>query len=131
MKNIIEISLILILCTYSVCSIAQDNTDHVIAQFNTLEYYPDSTIKIAYNLKGNKIRGYSVEFNSTGRPIWIGKYRNGLKHGKWLQNDGGSRLYKRGEIDWGYSLGLESVGLEMGNMKSIKRFQKLYARLTK
>jgi len=128
-----KILLLLILCTNSIDSIciAQGNNDHIINNFNTLEYYPDSTIKVAYNLKRGKIRGYCVEYDSSGIPEWIGKYRNGLKHGEWLGINGISWFYTRGEIDWAYLLSRQGSssrgdGLELGD-----QFEKLYVRLTK
>lgn len=115
---------IILFCLFSFFGRAQANKKEIRQHFNFVEYYPDSTFKAVYHLKRNKFRGYSIEFDTLGEAIWIGKYRNGLKHGVWRKWESSHRFYRRGEWDIQTRQG---CGTQIN--KSMRKFQKLYLKL--
>ena len=122
-SNIFLITITLSLC-YSKGN-AQQSIGGIVQNFNTIEWYPDSTIKAAYNIKRKKYRGYAIEFDTLGKPEWIGKYKNGVKHGAWNQFNGSTRLYKRDQWDIVFRPGCGS-----GRIKAKQEFKMRYAKLT-
>jgi hypothetical protein len=72
----------------------------IITAFDQVEYYPDSVIKAVYRIKNEKFHGYSIEFDSTGTAIQLGKYKKGNKIGDWKLANGGSIYYDK----YGYSM---------------------------
>ncbi|MGV3612357.1 MAG: hypothetical protein ACO1N0_15470 [Fluviicola sp.] len=67
---------------------SQKDKEKILANFDYVEYYPDSTIKEARKFSKTHLNGTTVEFNPEGEPIAIGNYKKGLKTGKWLYSNG-------------------------------------------
>ena len=74
----------------------QTSREKIIASFDTVIYYPDSTIKSAIHLKKGYYSGYTIEYGQTGK-ILVGKYKKGKPDGLWLYNDLSFLLYKKGK----------------------------------
>lgn len=68
-------------------SFSQKDKVKILANFDYIEYYSDSTIKEARKFSGN-LDGTTIEFNASGEPVAIGNYKKGIKTGKWLYSDG-------------------------------------------
>ena len=92
--------------------------------FNKVDYYKDSTIRAAYNLKNNILYGYAIEFDTKGNPTSIGKYKKGNKNGKWYLNNGGFTTFKNGKEGL---TALHTCGT--GKHESEIFFRKLYVEL--
>ncbi|MDQ3108373.1 MAG: hypothetical protein M3R17_00630 [Bacteroidota bacterium] len=102
---------------------AQQERQKIIAAFDSVIYYADSTIVCAYKTKHGRLNGYSIEFDSTGAAIYIGKYKNGYETGQWRCNDGSSTFYeKKGQFTMLPGCG---TGINLAQ----KDFEKLYFRL--
>ena len=126
MKKTVKLYMAVLVIVMSYSNSQAQHSAHAITEhFNTIEWYPDSTIKAAYNLKRKKYRGYAIEFDALGNPEWIGKYKNGVKHGRWNKFDSSFRLYKRGEWTLAFRPGCGS-----GRVKAKREFELLYAKLT-
>lgn len=103
---------------------AQNDRQLIISNFDKIEYYSDSTIKCVYTVKRGLNHGYSIEFDSLGFPIRIGKYKRGNKHGNWYWNNGWLTQYEKGED------GLILIpGCGTGLRESKQRFIELYNEL--
>jgi hypothetical protein len=80
---------------------AQTSSDARIIAFDKVEYYSDSIIKCVYKTKKGINHGYAIEFNESGQATSIGKYYKGKKEGKWINNNGGTIYFKKGEWEIG------------------------------
>ncbi len=69
----------------------------IINSFDSITYYSDSTINCAYSLTNGVLMGFAIEFDSLGQPKKIGKYKNGIKHGKWFWVNGNTENFKKGK----------------------------------
>ncbi len=67
---------------------SQKDKEKIIANFDYIEYYPDSTIKEARKFNGTHLQGTTIEFNTAGEPVAIGRYKKGIKTGKWIYSSG-------------------------------------------
>ncbi len=74
---------------------AQINKEDIPPSFKLYKYYPDSSLKAIYETKNNMLHGYSIEFDSNGKPAAIGKYKNNIKKGKWHYSDWTIIHYKK------------------------------------
>lgn len=123
MKSIKNIFLMAFI-TLSATVFAQEDKYLIIASFDKIEYYSDSTIKCVYTVKKGVSHGYSIEFDSTGTAIRIGKYKRGFKHGNWYWNNGWLTQYKKGKS------GLILIpGCRTGLKKAHQSFIELYNEL--
>lgn len=77
---------------------AQENKENILRNFNHIEYYPDSTIRLAMNYRDFEPFGYCIEFDEFGAPILIGEYSNWRKSGVWLKSDGTIVNYTAKEV---------------------------------
>ena len=95
MDRIKNIFLLLgLLVTFS--TFAQADQEKIKASFDTIVYYPDSTIKGAYHLRKGLYNGYTIEYTESGRII-VGKYKKGKPNGVWLCSDPEYiEIYKKG-----------------------------------
>ena len=62
---------------------AQQQKGLIQRNFDSLVFYPDSTIQYAYRLKRGKLHGFAVEYDSLGKTKYIGQYKRGKKYGRW------------------------------------------------
>lgn len=84
-----KIAIIVVILILNLSStFAQDNKAGILRNFNYIEYYPDSTIRLAMNYKDFEPNGYCIEFDRSGNPTSIGKYAKWRKTGVWIKNDG-------------------------------------------
>ena len=102
---------------------AQDLTA-LANRYDSVAFYPDSTIKGLYHLRKGQPNGGAIEFSETGTPTDIGEFKRGQRHGVWISSDGQSTKYKRGERQWG---GYPGCGT--GWRKAKATFQERYAEL--
>ena len=77
---------------------AQVHKVNIISSFNKVDYYSDSTIKAAYKTKKGQYHDYAIEFDSTGNPTSIGKYKKGVKTGAWRHGCCKTFHYKNGRL---------------------------------
>lgn len=102
---------------------AQDLTA-LVSQYDSVAFYPDSTIKGLYHLRKGLLNGVAIEFSEKGTPTDIGDFKRGQRHGVWISSDGQSVKYKKGERQWG---GYPGCGT--GWRKAKATFQARYAEL--
>ena len=103
---------------------AQENKENILRNFNYIEYYPDSTIRLAMNFEGFKPFGYCIEFDSLGNPISIGEYRSWKRIGIWWNSDGSMTNY---HDDFEIVRGFPGCGT--GILQNVQRFRELYQEL--
>jgi len=103
----------------------QVDKEKILSVFNEIEYYPDSTIKSACKTVNGQYNGYSIDFDSLGNPILIGKYKKGIPVGAWYASDGSMQIYENGEM-----AGDVIPGCGTGIVKAQKEFQAMYQQLT-
>lgn len=104
---------------------AQGNKKIIAACFDGAEYYlPDSTLKCVYKMKKGIRQGYGIDFSRSGEAISIGKYKNGLREGRWLNRDGFTDWYEKGETNEG-----SMPGCGTGVFKAKEDFKALYLKL--
>ncbi len=84
MKSFIILIFFILYCS---TSFGQHDKQKIIKTFDKVTYYPDSTIKCAYFIKRHKYDGYSIEFDSLGKPKAIGQYLKGKKHSYWINSN--------------------------------------------
>jgi hypothetical protein len=80
----------------TVSTLAQTSLEKMKSSFDTIVYYPDSTMKGAYHLKKGLYNGYAIEYEPKGE-IVVGKYKKGKKNGVWVYNNLNFTTYKNGE----------------------------------
>ncbi len=78
----------LFFCLTFLTGFSQKDKEKILANFDYVEYYPDSTIKEARKFSGTNLEGTTVEFNTAGEPVAIGNYKKGMKTGRWIYSDG-------------------------------------------
>ncbi len=103
---------------------AQAEKKAILANFDSIVYYPDSTIENAYTMRKGKAHGYAIEFDSLGLPVAIGKYVKGEKDGGWLLRNGWMDFYENGNYD-----GFAIPGCGTGLRRAKEEFEDLYRRL--
>lgn len=103
---------------------AQAQKNAILANFDSIAYYPDSTIESAYKVRKGKAHGYAIEFDSLGRPVAIGKYVKGEKDGGWLLRNGWMDFYENGTYD-GFAIPGCGTGLRIAK----EEFENLYRKL--
>ena len=90
----------IILFIYSLCSISlfgQSDSLLILNTFDSVNYSPNGKTS-AYQIKEELLHGSYLEFDSTGAPILIGKYKKGLKVDTWLCSDGSYLETKNGKL---------------------------------
>ena len=112
------------LCLMSQPYFAQQDKQQIMANFDFVTYYPDSTIKEAYTMVDLKVEGTMIEFDSLGKPAAIGQYKARKKVGAWIYPDGTSRIFKNGK-----DFGEIRPGCGTGMNLAREEFRKLYASL--
>jgi len=117
LTSVITIFLSIILQT----SIAQQDKQKIIAHFDFVTYYPDSTIKEAYTMVGLTVEGTLIEFDSLGEPVAIGLYKARKKEGDWKYPDGSTHYFKKGK-DAGNSLPFCGTGIMLAQQEFKKRY---------
>ncbi len=76
-------------------------------------------------MKKGVFHGYSIEFDSTGNAVFIGKYKKGRKDGIWSYDDSSWTSYKKGVRH-----NLTAIpGCGTGKREARDRFQALYQEL--
>jgi len=83
---------------------SQKNKEKILANFDYVEYYPDSTIKEARKFNGINLEGTTVEFNEVGKPVAIGNYKKGKKTGNWIYYDGSSHFFEEKKYEFNSDL---------------------------
>ena len=107
----------------SIAASAQDLTA-LVSRYDSVAFYPDSTIKGLYHLRKGLPNGVAIEFSEKGTPTDIGEFKRGQRHGVWISSDGHSVKYKKGERLWG---GYPGCGT--GWRKAKATFQERYTEL--
>lgn len=106
---------------------AQWGKAQVASRFKIVGYKPDSTIRsVRYHALRHRYRSYGIDYDTLGKPLMIGRYRHGLKEGKWLCADGSNWEYRKGTCDLGFI-----PGCGTGKVKAREYFAMLYEDLTK
>jgi hypothetical protein len=103
---------------------AQENKENILQNFNYIEYYKDSTIRLAMNYEGFHPIGYCIEFDILCMPLTIGEYRSGVRYGEWLNSDGSYTSYL---VNFDIVSGFPGCGTGMS--KNVQRFNELYQEL--
>ena len=93
METILKFSSCILFFLFLQQGFSQKDKEKILANFDYVEYYPDSTIKEARKFNGTHLEGTTVEFNTTGKPVAIGEYKKGIKTGKWLYSDGSQSYF--------------------------------------
>ena len=99
MKSVRSIAAIPVLLT-AIAVEAQDLTA-LASRYDSVAFYPESSIKGLYNLRRGLLNGEAIEFNEAGVPTDIGVFKRGKRHRIWISSDGHTVKYKRGERQWG------------------------------
>lgn len=118
------IQLLFVLCLTSQPYFAQQDKQQIIAHFDFVTYYPDSTIKEAYTMVDLKVEGTMIEFDSLGEPAAIGQYKARKKVGAWICPDGSTHYYKEGK-----DVVTTYPGCGTGMFLAYEEFWRLYASL--
>jgi|GEM_PF-1883072 len=71
-------------------SFSQKDKEKILANFDYIEYYSDSTIRSAHKFNGASLERFTVEFNEVGMPVAMGNYKKGKRIGIWKYSDGSS-----------------------------------------
>ena len=71
---------------------SQKDRDKILANFDHIKYYPDSTIRSAGKYQFT-LDYFTVEFNITGIPVAMGVMQKGEKVGEWIYSDGSHRFF--------------------------------------
>jgi hypothetical protein len=74
-------------------SFSQKDKEKILANFDYVDYYPDSTIRSAHKFTGVSLERFTVEFDKTGKPVSMGKYKKGAKIGSWTYSNGSFDIY--------------------------------------
>ena len=117
----LKILFLIFALTSSFSLFAQVDKEKIISAFDKTEYYSDSTIQSVYKIKNGLYDGYSIDFDSLGNPVAIGKYKKGIPVGAWYSSDGSMQLYEKGEMKDDMI-----PGCGTGISKSKKEFQQMY-----
>jgi hypothetical protein len=92
-----ETSLKFSICTVFVLLLSpcfsQPDKEKILANFDYVEYYPDSTIRTAHKFTGATLTRFTVEFNEVGIPVAMGNYYKGVRRGIWIYSNGSSTDY--------------------------------------
>lgn len=88
MTSILKFSICTLFLLSFLNCFSQKDRDKILANFDYIEYYADSTIKEARKFSKTHLEGTTIEFNTEGKPIAIGNYKKGMKTGKWLYSNG-------------------------------------------
>lgn len=72
---------------------SQLEKEKVLAHFDYVDYYPDSTIRSAHQYTGVNLERFTVEFSAAGAPVAMGKYHKGVKTGEWIYSDGSFDIF--------------------------------------
>ena len=123
---------------------SQKDKEKILANFDYVEYYPDSTIHAAHKFTGVTLERFTVEFNAFGTPVAMGKYQKGKKVGKWIYSDGSLDNFSESErnsntsaikVDLypdnssGKTSGSLHPGCGTGRMQQMQEFRKTYESL--
>lgn len=74
---------------------SQKDREKILANFDYVEYYPDSTIRAAHKFIHITVERFTVEFNEAGMPVAMGKYQKGKQVGEWIYSNGSSRIFPK------------------------------------
>ena len=74
---------------------SQQEKAKILANFDYVEYYPDSTIRAAHQFIGFTLERFTVEFNEAGMPVAMGNYQKGKQVGEWIYSDGSHRIFPK------------------------------------
>ncbi len=74
---------------------SQKDKEKILANFDYVEYYPDSTIRSAHQFIGFTLERVSIEFNEAGMPVAIGNYQKGKRVGEWIYSDGSVTIFPK------------------------------------
>lgn len=97
---------------------------NLASHFDSVAYYPDSTVKGLYHLRKERLDGQAVEFNESGEPTDIGEFKRGERKGTWISSNGHWVKYRHGKREWG---GVPGCGT--GRIKARVTFQERYAEI--
>jgi hypothetical protein len=88
METILKFSSCILFFLFLQQGFSQKDKEKILANFDYVEYYPDSTFRAAHKFTGVTLERYTVEFNEVGMPVAIGNYQKGIKVGNWCYSDG-------------------------------------------
>lgn len=95
METILKFSsCILFLLFFQQC-FSQKDKEKILANFDYVEYYPDSTIRAAHKFIHITVDRFTVEFNEAGMPVAMGKYQKGKQAGEWIYSNGSTRIFPK------------------------------------
>jgi hypothetical protein len=142
MKPPLKTTFFLLFSLFFSNSFSQEDKASILAHFDYVEYYPDSTIQAAYNYTGVYLERFAVEFSTIGKPVAMGIYQKGKRTGKWIYADGSSDYFleKPDRSSFSYSLtertnsagnrtGSIHPGCGTGKYQATKEFYKAYDNL--
>ncbi len=72
---------------------SQKDREKILANFDYVDYYPDSTIRSAHKFTGTSLERFTVEFNEIGMPVAMGKYKMGKRIDEWIYSDGSLTIF--------------------------------------
>lgn len=75
-------------------SFSQKDKEKILANFDYVKYYQDSTIRSAHKFEFT-MEWFTVEFNEAGVPVAMGNYQNEKKVGEWVYSDGSHQLFPK------------------------------------
>ena len=94
MTNIRQFSIcIMFLLSFQNC-FSQKDKEKILANFDYIDYYPDSTIRAAHKLTFT-VDYFTVEFNVTGIPVAMGNTQDDEKVGEWIYSDGSVTIFPK------------------------------------
>ncbi|WP_343634129.1 hypothetical protein [Fluviicola sp.] len=95
MTIILKFSSYIVLLLWSQHCFSQKDREKILANFDYVEYYPDSTIRAAHKFIHITVERFTVEFNEAGMPVAMGKYQKGKQVGEWIYSNGSSRIFPK------------------------------------
>jgi hypothetical protein len=115
---------------------SQKDKEKILANFDYVEYYPDSTIRSAHQFTGATLERFTVEFNEVGMPVAMGNYQKGKRIGTWIFSNGSSSEYPEMKQDLNpgmvfilpenHKTGNLRPGCGTGTMQAIQHFRTKY-----
>lgn len=94
-------SIAICLTLHATFAVEAQDVSALASRYDSVTYYPDSTVKSLYHLRKGLLNGQAIEFSEAGMPTDIGEWKRGKRHGIWISNDGQTVKYKRGNRLWG------------------------------
>lgn len=93
METIFKFSSCILFFLFFQLGFSQKDKEKILANFDYVEYYPDSTFRAAHKFKGATLTRFTVEFNEVGIPVAMGNYYKGARRGIWIYSNGSSTDY--------------------------------------